>query len=31
MQEILGILNCRLEIEKLGFQFYIIGEKRVIV
>jgi len=27
LEEILGILECRLQIVKLGFQFYIFGEE----
>jgi len=30
LEEILGILECRLKIVKLGFQFYIFGEGRAV-
>jgi len=30
VEEILGILECRLKIVKLGFQFDIFGEERAV-
>jgi len=30
LKEILKILECRLKIVKLWFQFYIVGEERAI-
>jgi hypothetical protein len=30
MEEILRILECRLQIVKLEFQFYIFGEERAV-